>query len=90
MTDKDVNSPLPSWSHLDRFKWTFMVVGEDLSSTAMSPHAKCEDGSNEFCVGTVILRNHDPCTKFIPKTQRGAAAQIVTISAGTPGDLGFQ
>ena len=62
-----------------------MVVGEDLSSIVTSPHAKLEDGSNEFCVGTVI----SPERKN-PKKQRVAADQSMIVSAGASGDVGFQ
>ena len=50
------------------------MQGEDLSSTAMSPHARCLEGSNESCDGTVIsLKRKNP------KKQRLAAAQSMII-----------
>ena len=61
------------------------MLGEDLSSTAMSPHARCLDGSNKFCDGTVI----SPERKN-PKKQRVAAAHSMIISVQIPIDVIFQ
>ena len=69
------STPLPNWSHFDRFKWTFTIEGYVLLSTATSPHERCPARSYWSGAST----RSSPSRKN-PKKARLATAHISCLS----------
>ena len=60
-------TPLPNWSHLEVFRWTFMIDGWGAQSNDTSPHDRYD------CLSALGARSSPRRKK--PKKQRDATAQ---------------
>ena len=72
---KSMAIPLPKWSHLDCFRYTWMDEGCCKESQVTSPHARWTDRSKAAAKGTVISP-----TQKKPKKQVTAAAHSTIVS----------
>ena len=70
---KNTVTPLPNWSHFDRFRYTQMGEGCCKESQATLPHAWWTDGSKAAAEGTVI----SPAQKKTKKQVTAVAHNII-------------
>ena len=68
-------TPFPSWSHLERLRWTRTAEGGEASSTATSPQARWMRSSKAARDGTVISPERKK-----PKKHMVAAARNIAKS----------